>query len=140
MGRATERLGVGVDQQLVRVEQHPLLGRAVHPITVALTGLDAAHMAEAVLAAPARQLEASQLPLLLVEQAELHLVRLRRPDAEVTTRLVEQGPSGWSCPFSLRTSRLLFDEQGRERRQIQHYAVRHPLPGIGSATKTRPTS
>ena len=141
VGRATERLGVGVDQQLVRVEQHPLLGRAVHPITVALTGLDAAHMAEAVLATAAGQLEAGQLPLLLVEQAELHLVRLRRPYAEVTTRLVEQGPQRMVLPLfhcEHQDSCLMNKVASGGRSSTMLCAI--PCQGVGSATKTRPTS
>ena len=46
-GRALDRLGVGVDQQLVRVEAVALLGlpRAVDPVAVALAGADAGQVA-----------------------------------------------------------------------------------------------
>ncbi|MNT80842.1 hypothetical protein D3C72_2203640 [compost metagenome] len=111
------------------------------PVAVALASLDAAHIAESVLTAPAGQGQPGELLLLLVEQAEFHLVRLGRPDAEVTTCLVEQGPQRVVLPFfhcKHQDSCLMNKVASGGRSSTMLCAI--PCQGVGSATKVRPTS
>lgn len=113
----------------------------MHPVAVTLAGPNPAHITEAVLAAPAGQLETSQLPLLLIEQAELHLVRLRCPDAEVTTRLVEQHSQRVVLPLfhcKHQGSCLMNKVASGGKSSTMLCAI--PCQGVGSATNTRPTS
>ena len=113
----------------------------MHPVAIALTGLDAAHMAEPVLASPAGQGQPGLLLLLFVEQAELHLVRLRCPDAEVAARLVEPGAQRVIHPVfhcEHQDSCLMNKVASGGRSSTMLCAM--PCQGVGSATKTRPTS
>ncbi|MNL04386.1 hypothetical protein D3C87_1249540 [compost metagenome] len=140
-GRPAECPGIGVDQQLVRVEQHALLGHAMNPVAVTLTGLHPAHIAESVLAAPTGQGQPDQLLLLLVEQTELHLVRLGGPDAEVAACLVEPGPQRVVHPifhYKHQDSCLMNKVASGGKSSTMLCAI--PCQGVGSATKVKPTS
>ena len=140
-GRPAERPGIGVDQQLVGVEQHALLGRAMDPVTVTLTSLHPAHITEAVLTALAGQGQPDLLLLLLVEQTEFHLVRLRGPDAEVAAGLVEPGPQRVVHPifhYKHQDSCLMNKVASGGKSSTMLCAI--PCQGVGSATKVKPTS
>ena len=75
-------------------------GAAMDLITLALTGLDAAHMAEPVLASPAGQGQPGLLHSCSSEQAELHLSGLRLPRRQRRPSR-QPGASAGDPPFSI---------------------------------------
>ena len=81
---ALDRLGVGVDQQLVGVEAVALVGRVgpVHAVAVALSGADPGQVAVPVSARRAGHLD-PRLLAVVVEQAQLHALGVLGEDREV---------------------------------------------------------
>ena len=87
-------LGVGVEQQLVRVEPQAVLGlvRAVHAVAVALAGLDGRQVAVPDEAVDLGQLDARLGAGRSVEQAELDALCVLAEDREVGAAAVERRP------------------------------------------------
>ncbi len=88
---AAGRLGVGVDQQLVRVAAQALgrVVRAVHAVAVALAGLHGGQVAVPDVGVDLGQLDPGLLAV-LVEQAQLHAVGHLAEEREVRAAPVER--------------------------------------------------
>jgi hypothetical protein len=94
---AHDRLGIGIEEQLVGVEAVALLGlvRPVHAVAVEGAGLEARHVPVPDEVGALAQGEALHLLLPgLVEQAQLHLLGVARVDREVDALVVRRGAEG----------------------------------------------
>ena len=109
-----DRLRVGIDQQLVRVEAVPAGGvpRAVHPERVALPGADAREVPVPVEGGPLRQVDA-RLAVLAVEQAELDAGGVLAEQREVGAGAVPGGAEGKGPPRPHRHRATAPDHAGR---------------------------
>lgn len=101
---AADGLGIGLEQQLVRVEPMapPGVVGSVHAIGVELVREDVAEIAVPDLIRLLRQFEADVLGPAVgrLEQADLHLRRVLREHGEVDARPVPCGPEGIGGPVS----------------------------------------
>jgi hypothetical protein len=83
---AMKKLGVGIDQQLVRIEAMAVgrVVRAMHPVAVKQSGPGILEITMPDCIAVLRQLDALDLPLARgIEKAKLHLLRMGGKDREV---------------------------------------------------------
>ena len=89
---AVDRLGVGIDEQLGRVEAMALVGRVrtVHAVAVALARSDVRQVAVPVLRPPLGHLDA-RLVVLVVEQAQLDPLGVLGEHGEVRAAAVPRG-------------------------------------------------
>ena len=92
-----ELLGIGVDQQLVRIEAQSALGViwTMNPVTVELSGGDVVETAVPDILGALGQRDALDLaPAMAVEQAELDSFRVGREQREIRSAPVPGGPQG----------------------------------------------
>ncbi len=94
--------GIGIQQQLGRVEAVPLLRRpgAVHPVAVDLAGTDAGQIAEPDAALHVGQVQPGQFALAIrVVQAQFDARRVFREQREVSAFTVEVRPHRVGAPL-----------------------------------------
>jgi hypothetical protein len=112
---AHQPLGVRVEQQLVVIETKTFLGRigTVHPVTVNLARPDVGNIAVPNVVAALRQNNAFEFAAaLLVEQAQLDLLRMGREQREIGAAPVPGGAqrvrrAGGNSPLAIRERKRL---------------------------------
>jgi hypothetical protein len=91
---AGDRSGVGIDQQLVRIEAKSALGlvEPVHPVTVELPRPDVGKISVPHILGALRQCDARLLaPAVAVEQAQLDLLGIGGEQCEIGTPAIPRG-------------------------------------------------
>jgi hypothetical protein len=130
---ARERLRAGIDQQLGRIESMSArrVVRAVYTIAIAQPGTAEPRRQETVphVAGPRRQAEAGSLDVARgIEQAQLYAGGMRRINGEISAASAPVGAERLRLAGLERQhpgrSVLQFEEQRRERRQVESHVTR----------------